>query len=292
MDQAANLRSIIKKRNPPKLAQVITVTSGKGGVGKSNTSINLAIQLSKLDKKVIVIDADFGLANVEILLGIRPKYNLADLLYHGKNIQDVITYGPEGIGFISGGSGVFELVNLKKEEVTRLVQGLYELDRIADIIIIDTGAGVNDNVTEFIMASSEIFIVVTPEPTSITDSYALLKSISKNPGFSMDNTSLKIITNNVRSEKEGMEIYQKLSIVSQKFLNMKLDFLGSIPYDESVRNAVIKQIPYSLAYRNSPASYAILSISQKIGQVEKEKQDKKKRGITYIVYDYLKNKFK
>ena len=289
MDQAANLRSIIKKKNPPKFAKVITVTSGKGGVGKSNTSINLAIQLSKQKKKVIIIDADFALANVEILLGIRPKYNLADFLYHGKGIQDIITYGPEGIGFISGGSGVFELVNLKKDQVTHLVQGLYELDRIADIIIIDTGAGINDNVTEFIMVSSDVFIIVTPEPTSITDSYALLKSISKNPAFSRDNMSLKIIANNVRNEKEGMEIYQKLRIVSQKFLNMELDFLGSIPYDESVRKAVIKQTPYSLAYTNSAASRAVKSISEKIGMIDKK--DKKKRGITHIIYDYLKNKF-
>lgn len=145
MDQAEQLRNLIKKQSlEKKVARVITVTSGKGGVGKSSISVNLAIELSKRGKKVIILDADFGLANIEIMLGIRPRYNLADIIYHGKNIEDIITLGPLGIGFISGGSGIGELANVTKEQIMHLTNKLYVLDELADIVIIDTGAGITD----------------------------------------------------------------------------------------------------------------------------------------------------
>ena len=147
MDQAEGLRNIIKKQeidSGRKAARVITVTSGKGGVGKTSLSVNLAIQLRRLGKKVIVLDADFGLANIEIMLGIRPQYNLADLMFRGKNINDIITYGPEEIGFISGGSGINEMANLTRDQVFQLIQKMYELDQKADVIIVDTGAGIGE----------------------------------------------------------------------------------------------------------------------------------------------------
>ena len=154
MDQAEQLRNIIKKRDSKtdheRVAKVITVTSGKGGVGKTSLSVNLAIQLGRLGKRVVVFDADFGLANIEIMLGIRPKYNLADLMYRGKSIEDIITYGPENIGFISGGSGINELANLTRDQVFSMIHRLEELDRIADVIIVDTGAGISDTVLEFV----------------------------------------------------------------------------------------------------------------------------------------------
>ena len=177
MDQAEQLRNIIKKQTRHHhLARVITVTSGKGGVGKSNISLNLAIQLSKLGKKVVIFDADFGLANIEVMLGIRPGYNLSDVIFKGKNVNEIITSGPGNIGFVSGGSGVNELINLNSDQIHLLVNVLYELDNIADIIIIDTGAGISENVMEMILSSSEILLVTTPEPASITDAYALLKN--------------------------------------------------------------------------------------------------------------------
>ena len=156
MDQAESLRNIIKKQEideKKRTARVITVTSGKGGVGKTSFSVNLAIQLHRLGKRVVVLDADFGLANIEIMLGIRPKYNLADLMFRGKSIQDVITYGPEGIGFLSGGSGINEMANLSREQVFWLIQKMEELDKEADVIIVDTGAGIGDSVLEFVAAS-------------------------------------------------------------------------------------------------------------------------------------------
>lgn len=297
MDQASNLRNIIKnKKDSPKekkAAKVITVTSGKGGVGKSNTTINLAIQLSKLGQKVIVLDADLGLANVEILLGIRPKHNLSDLLYKDMPIKDIITYGPSNIGFISGGSGVFELMNLKKEQILNLTKNMYELDSLADIIIIDTGAGVNENVTEFIVTSSEVLIIVTPEPTSITDSYALLKNIDKNPSFSKENTRINIIANGAKNENEGYEIFQKLSIVATKFLELDINYLGAIPYDESVPKAVLKQEPYSTAFPGSSATLSIMELAKKIlYKDEEEKKDETSSGIARMIYNFIKSKIK
>lgn len=265
MDQAEQLRNIIKQQSHPKTnAKVITVTSGKGGVGKSSISVNIAIQLSKLGRKVIVLDADFGLANVEVMLGIRPKYNLADLMFRGKDLQDIIMKGPENIGFISGGSGIQELTNISKNQIIYLIKKLYELDKMADYIIIDTGAGINDTVLEFVVASSEVLLVTTPEPTSITDAYALLKALNRKPEFSKENTSIKMISNRVSNMAEGKELYNKLNIVVRKFLNIPLDFIGSIPQDNNVPKAVMQQKPFSLLYPNTTSSKAITEIAELI----------------------------
>lgn len=262
MDQAEQLRNIIKKQSQPrKFARVITVTSGKGGVGKSSVSVNMAIQMSKLGKRVVILDADFGLANVEVMLGIRPQFNLADLIYRGKSLQDIITVGPEQIGFISGGSGIQELMNITREQIIYLTQKLYELDQIADIIIIDTGAGINDSVLEFVTASSEVLLVTTPEPTSITDAYALLKTLNRKEGFSTDNTIIKMIANRVDSYAEAKELYNKLNLVVDKFLHIKMEYLGAIPQDTNVSKAIMQQKPYSTLYPNTPSAKAIFEIA-------------------------------
>ena len=208
MDQAEQLRNIIKAQNLPKrpLARVITVTSGKGGVGKSNTAINLAIQFRKMGQRVIILDADFGLANIEIMFGAVPKHNLCDLIYQGKNIKEIITWGPMDVGFISGGSGIAGMSNLSRNYLTYIIQNLAELDAIADIIIIDTGAGISDAVLEFLVASGEIILVTTPEPTSITDSYSLLKALNRHHRFSKENSKIKVIANRVDTEEEGKNL--------------------------------------------------------------------------------------
>ncbi|MCM1134818.1 MAG: MinD/ParA family protein [Clostridium sp.] len=249
MDQAENLRKIIKagtvSLNRP-LARVFTVTSGKGGVGKSNTAINLAIQFRKRNKRVIILDADFGLANIEIMFGTVPKYNLCDLIYQGKNIRDIITWGPMEVGFISGGSGITGLSNLSRDSLTYIIQRLSELDSIADIIIIDTGAGVSDAVMEFLVASGEILLVATPEPTSITDAYSLLKVLSKHHRFSNETTKVGLIANKVTSAKEGEMLYDKLNSVISRYLPLPVSYLGSVPEDGQLSKAVMQQQPVSI----------------------------------------------
>ena len=198
MDQATQLRNLIKSGQENKvskrpLSRVITVTSGKGGVGKSNTAINLALQFKKLGKRVIILDADFGLANIEIMFGTVPKHNFCDLIYQGKEITDIITWGPGDVGFISGGSGIAGLSNLDRKYLEYIIQNLAKLDAIADVIIIDTGAGIADAVMDFLVASGEIIVVTTPEPTSITDSYSLIKALNRHPRFSKDNSKIKVI---------------------------------------------------------------------------------------------------
>ena len=161
MDQAEQLRIIKANKQIRPTARVITVTSGKGGVGKSNMSINLAIQFRKMGKRVVILDADFGLANIEIMFGAVPKHNLCDLVYEGKSISDIITQGPMGVGFISGGSGIAGMSNLGKDALTCIIQNLAELDALTDVIIVDTGAGISDSVLEFLVASGEVLLVTT-----------------------------------------------------------------------------------------------------------------------------------
>ncbi len=290
MDQAEQLRNIIKKQNQPRLvARVITVTSGKGGVGKSSISVNLAIQLRRRGKRVVILDADFGLANVEVMLGIRPQYNLADLMFRGKSVREIITQGPEDIGFISGGSGIQELSNLTREQIVFLTQKLYELDEITDVIIIDTGAGISDAVLEFVAASTEVLLVATPEPTSITDAYALLKTLNKKSEFVPENTVIKMIANRVGTFEEGKELFSKLSVVVSKFLNIKVEYLGAIPQDGTVSRAVMQQKPVSIAFPNSHAANAMSDLATMLDQYCINEQHTK-QGIAHLFSNLIHNK--
>lgn len=258
MDQAEKLRNVIKiknQNNKPN-ARVITITSGKGGVGKSNLAVNLAVQLQKMGKRVLIFDADFGLANVEVMFGSVPRYNLSDLVYRGKNIRDIITEGPAGVGFISGGSGVIGMNNLSKDQILYLVKCLGELDQMADVILVDTGAGIADNVLEFVMASTEVLLVTTPEPSSLTDSYSLLKTLYHNPNFKRERTSVKVVANKVTSSTEGKNIYEKLSSVVSKFLSGRVEYLGMIPHDMSLERSVRQQKIVSLTVPESNAARA------------------------------------
>lgn len=262
MDQAEQLRNLIKKQTRQEhLARVITVTSGKGGVGKSNISLNLAIQFSRLRKKVVILDADFGLANIEVMLGIRPGYNLSDVIFKGRNISEVITKGPGNIGFVSGGSGIHELVNLNGDQLRILVNAMYQLDSIADIIIIDTGAGISENVMEMILSSSEILLVATPEPASVTDAYVLLKTLKNQEGYDPDTLRIRLLGNRIQNKNEGKELFEKLDSVVGRFLGMDMDYMGAVPYDTFLQKAVMKQRPVSLAFPNAPSSRAIQELA-------------------------------
>ncbi len=290
MDQAERLRNIVKQQNSIKKSQarVITVTSGKGGVGKSSVSINLAIQFAKTGKKVIIFDADFGLANIEVMFGAIPKYNLADMIFRGKEFKDIIVNGPMEIGFISGGSGIGGLASMTIDQVKFLVYKLKELEEFADVIIIDTGAGISDSVLEFVVASNETILVTTPEPTSITDSYALLKALNTKYDFGKGDNVINIIANKVDGYEEGKNLFNKFDLVVDKFLNIKLKFIGIIPYDSHMQKSVMQQKPVSIAFPNSSGAKAFENI---IGVLNGEENAgiAKKKGLAEAISNMFKN---
>ncbi|MDF2839660.1 MAG: ATPase involved in chromosome partitioning [Clostridia bacterium] len=268
-DQAEKLREIINDIKsyskesasltaaPPAEARVITITSGKGGVGKTNFTVNLAIKLSQMGNRVIIIDADLGLSNVDVIMGKMSKYNLSDVLKNDKEILDILEEGPCGVRFVSGGSGVQDLVKLNKMQLVDLLMKLGKLDYEADIILIDTGAGLSDSVLSFVHASKEVILVTTPEPTSITDAYALIKTISnKDAG-----KNIKIVVNKVESEIEANHILEKLKAVSERFIGMKLISLGFIMNDSCVPKSVKIQQPFVLNYTKCEATKNITDIA-------------------------------
>ncbi len=291
MDQAEQLRNVIKM-NPVQrpLARIITVTSGKGGVGKSNVSINLACQFKKMGQRVIILDADFGLANIEIMFGAVPKHNLCDLIYQGKSITDIITWGPMDIGFISGGSGIAGMSNLGKDYLSYIIQNLAKLDAIADVIIIDTGAGISDAVLDFLVASGEILVVATPEPTSITDSYSLLKALNTHPRFSREDSKIKVIANKVENEAEGELMYNKLSSVVNRYLKLPVSFLGAIPNDSHLSSAVMQQMPVSMQSPNAKSTKAFEKMAYALMDKEYDKSLSKRGMAAFFSHIVAGNK--
>lgn len=283
MDQAEPLRNVIKQRNQDIVpnARVITITSGKGGVGKSNTAVNLAVQFRKIGKRVIIFDADFGLANVEVMFGAIPQYNLSDLIYGEKTIREIITEGPMGIGFISGGSGITGMENLTKGQIVYLIKCLNELNELADVIIVDTGAGISDSVLEFVLASPEVLVVTTPDPSSLTDAYSLLKVLYGNPNFKREVTKLQIVANKANSAEDGQAVFQKLNSVVMQFLQGEVEYLGMIPQDGELEMAVRQQkiVSMSAPYSKSARAFEVLA-SNLINHEHKEV--KMNWGITQL----------
>ncbi|HYE12139.1 MAG TPA: MinD/ParA family protein [Patescibacteria group bacterium] len=269
-DQAEKLREIIddiksySKQSasitaaPASEARVITVTSGKGGVGKTNFTVNLAIKLSQMGKRVIIIDADLGLANVDVIMGKMSKYNLSDVIKNDKDIMEILEEGPCGVRFVSGGSGVQDLVKLNKMQLVDLLMKLGKLDYEADIILVDTGAGLSDNVLSFIHASKEVILVTTPEPTSITDAYALIKTISNKDPYK----NIKIVVNRVENDAEANNILDKLKAVSERFIGIKLNSLGFIMNDNCVPKSVKSQQPFVLNYTKCEATKNVTDIAE------------------------------
>ncbi len=289
MDQAEQLRNVIKAKNVrsvPK-ARVITITSGKGGVGKSNLAVNLAVQLRKLDKRVIIFDADMGLANVEVMFGTIPKYNLSDMIYHGKKMKDIITEGPMEIGFISGGNGILGMNNLNRHQLARLIDNLIDLDELADFILIDTGAGISSTVMEFVSASPEVLLVLTPEPTSLTDSYSLIKALYGNPGFVRGGTAIDVVVNRTSSPDDGKVVYAKLSSVISKFLQGEVHYYGTIPQDAQLEKSVREQRIVSLSMPNSRAARAFERLAGSIVDGEPRLEEERK-GIRQLFSSLIK----
>lgn len=268
MDQAANLRKIADKnprvvampdREGKKQTRTIVITSGKGGVGKTSLSVNLALQLARSGKKVLVFDADLGLANINVILGIIPKYNLYHVMKGQKKLKDIIIDTNEGVHIIAGASGYHQLANLDDEGRQKMIDEFDELEGY-DIMIIDTGAGASNAVISFVVPSDDVLVVTTPEPTAITDAYGIIKSIVSQT----NEKQVKLLVNRVRSVIEARRVAERVINISGQFLNVKVENYGFIYEDELVGKSIRAQKPFSIAYPKSKAAACVSVLSSKL----------------------------
>jgi len=249
---------------PPRL-KTIAVTSGKGGVGKTSVVTNLGILCAMWGYRVAIFDADLSLANVDVLLGIRPRYNLSHVISGEKKLQDILHEGPNGIILIPASCGVESLANLTSTQMEMLLNDLEQFSRSLHLLFIDTGAGVSDNVLPFILAAGEVIIVTTPEPTAITDAYAVIKIITQRRRKINENAQpLKLLVNMVESSMEAEEVMERILLVIKRFLNTTVEFGGYILKDERVSKAIMAQSPLILSYPHSEASKCIFKIAKQI----------------------------
>jgi flagellar biosynthesis protein FlhG len=273
IDQAENLRMMVQQKtaspekdvNKQTKTRIITVSSGKGGVGKTNLSINLAIAYSQIGKKVVLLDADLGLANVNVILGIIPEFNLYNLIKNNKTMKEILIDTKVGIHIIAGASGFSKIANLDDEERDRFISEMSELS-FADIIIIDTSAGVSNNVLSFIAAADEAVIITTPEPTAITDAYGIIKIISTE--LTENKIGIKLVVNRVKSVTEAKKVAQRVVNIAGQFLNTKVDYLGYVYEDPIVQNAVLRQKPFIISDPKCKASICLKHIVGRLENIE------------------------
>ena len=284
-DQAEKLREIMKRKKdgtgsprvsssksnvkPADKARVITVTSGKGGVGKTNLSVNMALAFARLGRKVVVMDADLGLANVNVMLNMIPKYNLYHVIKKQKTIREILVETEYGISIVAGASGFSQIANMGEEDRKDFISELDSLSN-ADIIIIDTSAGVSSNVLDFIAAADDAVIITTPEPTAITDAYGIIKIIATE--YDSVNMGLKLVVNRAKGAAQAKSVADRMINIAGQFLNLKLDYLGFIYDDVSVSHAVLRQKPFMVVDPKCKASICVQHIV--------ERMDRNKPGET------------
>jgi flagellar biosynthesis protein FlhG len=240
--------------------QVVAVTGGKGGVGKTNVSVNLGVALCKLGRRVTLLDADLGLANVDVLLGLKPRRNLADVLEGHASLAEVVVPGPSGLRIVPAASGTQAMVQLGPREHAGLISAFSEIAHQMDVLIVDTAAGISDEVISFLLAAQEIIVVVCNEPTSITDAYALIKVLNSQYGVKR----VRVLANMVRSQQEGKSVFAKLVTVTERFLEVTLEYAGWIPFDEHVRRSVQRQRAVVDAYPSSKASQSFMDLAREV----------------------------
>lgn len=254
-DQAAGLRRMVN----PGPVQVIAVTGGKGGVGKTNVSVNLAVAMAGMGKKVMLLDADLGLANIDIVLGLHTDKDLSHVLSGECNLSDVVVEGPAGIRVVPGASGVQHMAELSEAEHAGLIRAFSDVGSDLDVLIVDTAAGISDTVISFSRAAQELIVVVCDEPASITDAYAMIKLLNREYGVDR----FRVLSNMTRSAQEGRDLYNKMCKVTDRYLDVMLSYMGSIPYDENVRKAVKAQKPVLQAFPRSRVAQIFKNLAKK-----------------------------
>jgi flagellar biosynthesis protein FlhG len=263
LDQAQNLRDFVRRG---RAGRVFAITSGKGGVGKTSVSINLAIALAARGKRVIVLDADLGLANVEVLMGLNSFFNLQHVIDGEKSIMQILVKGPGGIEIVPGTSGLAKLADLGPAARQNVLNGLKDLQEQSDFVVIDTMAGIGQNAVRFAAAADEVLVVTTPEPSAIVDAYATIKTI-----FSIrEDTVFRLIINMVVNQQQALAVTTNLSRVAKQYLGLTLSYLGYIPRDPHVGQGVMQTTPFVLRFPNAPATQAVYELADRIIQQRAE----------------------
>lgn len=249
MDQAESLR---RRMSQSHHARLIAVASGKGGVGKSNLCVNMALSLAKLGNRTLILDLDSGMGNVDVIMGVKPTYHLIDMIQHRLTVWEVIESSPYGVSYISGGSGLVDMVQFSADDMNYFQQQLQGLTQHFDFIFLDMGAGVTEESLQLLASADDLFLITTPEPTALTDAYSLLKQLAKLP----ERLQVFALVNQTDSEKEGIKTLDNLSKVANQFLHLDIIKLGFVPFDRLVSKAVKAQTPYSVFQNRSKASSA------------------------------------
>ncbi|BCR06616.1 site-determining protein [Desulfuromonas versatilis] len=243
-----------------KAAGVVSVTSGKGGVGKTAVCANIAVSLARTGKKILIIDADLGLANLDVVFGLTPKYNLNHFFSGEKELEELVVEGPEGIQILPAGSGVQSVTHLSNSQKMRFMEAIEAFHGLFDLVLIDTEAGISENVTYFNVAAQEILVVTTPEPTSITDAYALMKLLSTQ----YHEKRFNLVVNSVSDESEALEVYRKLTMVANRYLDISIDYLGCAPFDKRMRESVSRQKVMVELYPNTRIAGSFEAMAQNL----------------------------
>lgn len=258
-DQADGLRRMVGARP----VQVVAVTGGKGGVGKTNVSVNLGIALAELGRRVMLLDADLGLANIDVVLGLHPHYDLSHVIRGERTLEEIIVEGPEGIQVVPAASGVRQMASLSPAEHAGLIRAFSDVGNDLDVLVIDTAAGISDAVISFSRAAQEVIVVVCDEPASLTDAYAIIKLLNRD--YAMGR--FRVLANMVHSVQEGRDLYNKLSRVTDRYLDLMLSFIGAIPYDETLKKAVKGQKAVVHAYPRSRAAQAFRGLAKRVDEL-------------------------
>lgn len=271
-DQASTLRAMMRDishqsitknlptSNTQKIPSVLAISGGKGGIGKTLTTANLGLCMARMGMRTLLIDGDFGLANLDVILNLRPRFTLDDVLCGERHLKEIIMTGPEGLRIIPSSSGVMKVSELDNLQKLVLLDQVEELNEEFDVVLIDTPAGVSKNVQYWVTSSSEIIMVVTPEPTSLADCYASIKILAQ----TTNETSFKLIVNMVQNEQEAKRIFEKISLLAEEYLSVRIEYLGAIPVDDSVKNSVKERVPYVQRYPFSPAAQGMREVARQI----------------------------